>query len=264
AVRHLHDSGDLVRRPHRSGADRGRRRLRRRPRALPRADARRNRRRQHRSAEAARQLRVARARRRPRLWHRCDGARAHRPDRDGRGSDHRLSRRGCFQLSDVLGRVQDRCARRVQPVARDRKRLPKGGRTVSTNGYRTAKGGTLVLGGGFGGAYVARLLAKDGATIVSPNTSMLYTPLLPEVSAGSIEPRHVVVPLRAICPHAEIVRGHAVALDEAAQTVRVETALGAVDVEYERLVVALGAVPRTLPIRVSTNTRSRSRTSPTR
>jgi len=119
---------------------------------------------------------------------------------------------------------------------------------VSTNGHRKAKGGTLVLGGGFGGAYVARLLAKDGATIVSPNTSMLYTPLLPEVAAGSIEPRHVVVPLRAMCPHAEIVRGHAVALDEAAQTVRVETALGAVEVEYERLVIALGAVPRTLPI----------------
>jgi NADH dehydrogenase len=119
---------------------------------------------------------------------------------------------------------------------------------MSTNGRHAAKGGTLILGGGFGGAYVARLLGKEGATIVSPESSMLYTPLLPEVAAGTIEPRHVVVPLRAMCPHAEIVRGRAVALDEGAQTVDVETELGSMVVDYERLVVALGAVPRTLPI----------------
>jgi NADH dehydrogenase len=119
---------------------------------------------------------------------------------------------------------------------------------MSTNGRRAAKGGTLILGGGFGGAYVARLLEKEGATIVSPDSAMLYTPLLPEVAAGSIEPRHVVVPLRAMCPHAEVVRGRAVALDESAQTVLVEAELGSVEVVYERLVVALGAVPRTLPI----------------
>jgi NADH dehydrogenase len=111
-----------------------------------------------------------------------------------------------------------------------------------------AKGGTLILGGGFGGAYVARLLGKEGATIVSPDSSMLYTPLLPEVAAGSIEARHVVVPLRQMCPHADVIRGRAVALDEDAQTVRVETEVGSIDVEYERLVVALGAVPRELPI----------------
>jgi NADH dehydrogenase len=119
---------------------------------------------------------------------------------------------------------------------------------MNTNGRQAAKGGTLILGGGFGGAYVARLLGKEGATIVSPESSMLYTPLLPEVAAGTIEPRHVAVPLRAMCPQADIVRGRAVAVDEAAQTVSVETELGTIEVEYERLVVALGAVPRTLPI----------------
>lgn len=111
-----------------------------------------------------------------------------------------------------------------------------------------AKGGTLILGGGFGGAYVARLLGKEGATIVSPDSSMLYTPLLPEVAAGAIEPRHVVVPLRQMCPHAEMVRGRAVALDESAQVVQVETEIGTVELEYERLVLALGAVPRELPV----------------
>jgi NADH dehydrogenase len=117
-----------------------------------------------------------------------------------------------------------------------------------TNGHRTARGGTLVLGGGFGGAYVARLLGKRGATIVSLDSSMLYTPLLPEVAAGAIEPRHVVVPLRMMCPEAEVLRGRAVGLDEAKKTVTVEGDLGPVELGYERLVVALGSIPRMLPI----------------
>jgi len=44
---------------------------------------------------------------------------------------------------------------------------------------RDARGGVLILGGGFAGAYVGRLLGGRGATIVSPENFMLYTPLLP-------------------------------------------------------------------------------------
>ena len=33
---------------------------------------------------------------------------------------------------------------------------------------------------------------------------MVYTPLLPEAAAARSEPRHVVVPLRQMCPHAEL------------------------------------------------------------
>ncbi len=33
---------------------------------------------------------------------------------------------------------------------------------------------------------------------------MLYTPMLPEAASGTLEPRHVVVPLRMMCPHAEL------------------------------------------------------------
>jgi NADH:ubiquinone reductase (H+-translocating) len=109
---------------------------------------------------------------------------------------------------------------------------------------RLARGGTLVLGGGFGGAHVARLVGKDGATIVSPEGSMLYTPLLPEVAAGALEARHAVVPLRQMCPDAEIVRGRAVGLDEDAHNVMVETELGPLEIGYERLVIALGSVAR--------------------
>jgi NADH dehydrogenase len=113
---------------------------------------------------------------------------------------------------------------------------------------REARGGTLVLGGGFAGAYVARLLGKRGATIVNPDNFMLYTPLLPEAAAATLEPRHVVVPLRQMCTHAELLLGRAVGRDAAARTVVAETLGGTFEIEYERLVVALGAVPRTFPI----------------
>ena len=113
---------------------------------------------------------------------------------------------------------------------------------------RKARGGTLVLGGGFAGSYVARLLGKAGATIVSPENFMLYTPMLPEAASDTLEPRHVVVPLRVMCPHAELLLGRAIALDEEARRVQVVAQGGASELEYDALVVALGAVARTLPI----------------
>jgi NADH dehydrogenase len=113
---------------------------------------------------------------------------------------------------------------------------------------REAAGGTLVVGGGFAGAYVARLLGKRRATIVNPDNFMLYTPLLPEAAAGTLEPRHVVVPLRQICPHAELPLGRAVSRDPDRRTVVAETLGGTFEIAYERLVVALGAVPRTFPV----------------
>src|SRR5207237_7758044 len=88
---------------------------------------------------------------------------------------------------------------------------------------RQARGGTLVLGGGFAGSYVARLLGERGATIVNPENFMLFTPLLPEAASGTLEPRHVVVPLRVMCPHAELLLGRATALDPDSQTVHVDT-----------------------------------------
>jgi NADH:ubiquinone reductase (H+-translocating) len=113
---------------------------------------------------------------------------------------------------------------------------------------REARGGTLVVGGGFAGGYVARCLGKRGATIVSPENSMLYTPMLPEAASGTLEPRHVVVPLRMMCPHAELVLGRATSIDLQRGRVHVETIEGLENLSYHDLVIALGAVSRTLPI----------------
>ena len=109
---------------------------------------------------------------------------------------------------------------------------------------RVARGGTLVLGGGFAGSYVARQVGQSGATIVNPTNFMLYTPLLPEAAAGSVEPRHVTVPLRTMCPHADLVLGSAVALDPQRRVVTVDSEAGTIEIAYADLVVALGAISR--------------------
>ena len=106
----------------------------------------------------------------------------------------------------------------------------------------------LILGGGFAGAYVARLLGTRGATIVSRENFMLYTPLLPEAASGTLEPRHTVVPLRVMCPHAELVLGDIVSVDLEARTAAVDTDAGRQTLAWRELVIALGAVPRTVPV----------------
>jgi len=105
-----------------------------------------------------------------------------------------------------------------------------------------------VVGGGFAGAYVARELGDRGATIESKENFMLYTPLLPEAASGTLEPRHCVVPLREMCPHAELILGSVTALDLGARTAAVEADEGPQTIEWSELVLALGAVPRTLPV----------------
>ena len=60
----------------------------------------------------------------------------------------------------------------------------------------------VIAGGGFGGLYAARRLERvlppqsAHITLVSESNFLLYTPLLPGAAAGTLEPRHVVVPLR--------------------------------------------------------------------
>jgi NADH dehydrogenase len=111
-----------------------------------------------------------------------------------------------------------------------------------------ARGGTLIAGGGFAGSYVARQLGRRGATMISPENFMLFTPMLPEAASGTLEPRHVVVPLRVMCPHADLVLGRVVAHDMEARRIQVETQERLFWLGYTNLVVALGAVARTLPI----------------
>jgi NADH:ubiquinone reductase (H+-translocating) len=114
---------------------------------------------------------------------------------------------------------------------------------------RRARGGVLVVGGGFGGASVARLLGRRGATVVNAQNSMLFTPMLPEVAAGVIEVRNAMTPLAMMCPSAEVITGRVTDLELEARSADVQTDGGLnVSIEYDHVVIAVGAVPRTFPI----------------
>ncbi|HVD24504.1 MAG TPA: NAD(P)/FAD-dependent oxidoreductase [Gaiellaceae bacterium] len=111
-----------------------------------------------------------------------------------------------------------------------------------------ARGGTLIAGGGFAGSYVARLLGGRSSTIVSTENFMLFTPMLPEAASGTLEPRHVVVPIRQMCPHSDLVVGQVTAHDPDRRRLQVMTEDRVFWIRYEQLVIALGSVVRTLPI----------------
>jgi NADH dehydrogenase len=117
----------------------------------------------------------------------------------------------------------------------------------------------LIAGGGYVGMYAAFRLQKAlrrelkrgevSITIVDPRSYMTYQPFLPEAAAGNLEPRHVVVSLRAVLPRVKVITGRVVSVDHTNRTARIEPRAGEVyDLGYDELIVALGSVARTLPI----------------
>ncbi|OMI33563.1 NAD(P)/FAD-dependent oxidoreductase [Streptomyces sparsogenes] len=113
----------------------------------------------------------------------------------------------------------------------------------------------LVVGGGYVGLYAARRILKKmrygeaTVTVVDPRSYMTYQPFLPEAAAGSISPRHVVVPLRRVLPKAEVLTGRVTTIDQDRKVATVQPLVGeAYELPFDYLVIALGAVSRTFPI----------------
>jgi NADH:ubiquinone reductase (H+-translocating) len=113
----------------------------------------------------------------------------------------------------------------------------------------------VIAGGGFGGFYAARamerLLKANSAkvTLVNEANFMLYTPLLPGAAGATLDPRHVVVPLRSQLRGTDLVIGEVTGGDPARRTLGVKRIDGEqIELAYDQLVVALGSVSRTLPI----------------
>ena len=113
----------------------------------------------------------------------------------------------------------------------------------------------LVVGGGYVGMYAAHRLQRKlrrgeaTVTVVDPQPNMTYQPFLAEAAAGSIEPRHVVVPLRKMLHGCRVITATVVAVD---QTYRVATAVREdgerIELPYDVLVLAAGSVTRPLPV----------------
>lgn len=112
----------------------------------------------------------------------------------------------------------------------------------------------LIIGGGYAGFYTAKKLEKTlrkgeaEVTLVDPLPYMTYQPFLPEVAAGEIEARHILVSHRRHLPHTKIVQAKVTAISAADKKVTVQPELGdAYDIEFDQLVVTLGSVSRTFP-----------------
>lgn len=113
----------------------------------------------------------------------------------------------------------------------------------------------VIAGGGFGGAAAARelerVMPKQSARLVMVNETnfALYTPFLPEAAAGTLEPRHVVTPLREILKRTYLRIGSIVAHDPEAKTVTLRAKYGQTETHpYDQLLLALGSVSRVLPV----------------
>jgi NADH:ubiquinone reductase (H+-translocating) len=113
----------------------------------------------------------------------------------------------------------------------------------------------IIAGGGFGGLYAARRLERRlprhsaRIVLVSDVNFLLYTPLLPGAASGSLEPRHVVVPLREELEWTEIMLARVESADPAMRDLRVRTIDGREEtLRYDQLIVALGSVSRVIPV----------------
>ena len=107
-----------------------------------------------------------------------------------------------------------------------------------------------MLGGGFAGVDCTRKLESYfqsnydiELTLVSDDNFLLFTPMLPQVVAGTITPRHIVMPLRALCKKARIYESVVRDIDPVQQHVTLEGTpekIGA-RIHYDYLVIALGS-----------------------
>jgi NADH:ubiquinone reductase (H+-translocating) len=113
----------------------------------------------------------------------------------------------------------------------------------------------VIAGGGFGGYYAARTLEKTlpphsaRVTLVSDVNFLLFTPLLPGAAAGTLEPRHVVVPLREQLTTTDLWLGRVSGAAPERNQLIVDSLDGRRhELHYDQLIVALGSTSRTLPI----------------
>jgi NADH dehydrogenase len=113
----------------------------------------------------------------------------------------------------------------------------------------------VIAGGGFGGFYAARRLERKlphqsaRVTLISDVNFLLFSPLLPGAAAGTLEPRHVVVPLREELDRTDLRLGHVTGADPSKNELSYTSVDGREEtVRYDQLIVAIGSVSRVLPL----------------
>ena len=100
----------------------------------------------------------------------------------------------------------------------------------------------VILGGGFGGLYAARALAREPVriTLIDRTNYHLFQPLLYQVATAALSPAHIAVALRRVLRHQRnvtVVMAEATGIDTAQRKVRLADG----EVDYDYLIVATGA-----------------------
>lgn len=113
----------------------------------------------------------------------------------------------------------------------------------------------LIVGGGYAGFYTAKKLEKwlgrreAEVTMVDPLPYMTYQPFLPEVAAGSLDPRHALVNHRRHLKRTHVITAKVTDIRHAEKTATITPAVGeSWEFEYDVVIVTAGAVSRTFPI----------------
>ncbi|HYX57441.1 MAG TPA: NAD(P)/FAD-dependent oxidoreductase [Streptosporangiaceae bacterium] len=112
----------------------------------------------------------------------------------------------------------------------------------------------MIVGAGFAGYNAARELSKlAGAsieiTVINSTDYFLYLPLLPQVGAGLVEPRHICVSLLRRMPKVRFVLGTVTHVDVRQKVVTWSSPEGGSgQAGYDRLILTAGSVNKLLPI----------------
>ena len=101
-----------------------------------------------------------------------------------------------------------------------------------------------IVGGGFAGAKLARLLQKRAKfadiTLVSEESYTTFNPMLAEVVGATVFPEHVIAPLRETVGRARFVMGTVEGIDFANKRLNCDTLKGNLELDYDHLVLAFG------------------------
>jgi NADH:ubiquinone reductase (H+-translocating) len=113
----------------------------------------------------------------------------------------------------------------------------------------------VIVGGGAAGLNAARSLQKGlrrnahQLTLISNENVFLYQSLLSEAAGGTLEPRHVVVPLRSALRHARVLVGEVETIDTQTRLLHLRGVDGdRLEIGYDQLVLTPGSRSRTLPV----------------
>ncbi|MGE3194076.1 MAG: NAD(P)/FAD-dependent oxidoreductase [Microbacteriaceae bacterium] len=113
----------------------------------------------------------------------------------------------------------------------------------------------LIVGGGYAGFYTAKKLEKwlgrreAHVTMVDPLPYMTYQPFLPEVAAGSLDPRHALVNHRRHLKRTEVITARVTHVNHAQKVATITPEVGEPwEERYDIVVMTAGAVSRTFPI----------------